>query len=1557
MKMRLPTKTLPSNYTYVCLAALFALSAMIANSQLLAQPSKQLTVDTALKAHEDGNHSEAYESLRSWLLSDAMQINKVDRVYTSALNCLASLNRVNEIDELREAMLKKHGDEWNVFWVVARSYLGRQHQGYLIAGEFQRGQHRGGGQVANAVARDRVQALQLYLKAYQLSQQENVNNTGRLLFEFADALRHAHHGNEAWRLQSLTDLDTLPDYEEGWHRGGGGTQGAPVDEEGNPVFYALPSSWDAAKNDGERWRWVLQEYSNLSDRHHQDVLQARASFLQEQFGVETLSSFRGWIGRQSPDDDKQRAGIYALKTLTDNETIARLATGIKRFKLPDEHNHLKLFQELLELQQKAGTVNHNYDTPMHLARVYLNRQQYSRAIPYVQTAIEHSKGKQRENYQRQLDQVVQNWGRFETSLTQPAGRGAELEFVFRNGNQVEFTAHRINIRQLITDVKAYLKSNPQRMDWQETRVDNLGYRLVRDNQAKYLQEKVASWQLELDPLDDHFDRRIPVATPLQKAGAYLLTAKMADGNTSRIIVWIADTAIVRKPMPGQTFYFVADAVSGTPIEKANVEFFGYRQDKVATRKYQVFTDQFADFTNADGQVFLSSERNLIDRKENKHGNKQWIAIATTADGRLAFHGFSAIWANDAYDEEYSATKVFAVTDRPVYRPDQTVEFKFWVRQAKYDLDNTSQFAHKSFQIEIHDPRGEKVYSQSLAADEYGGIEGKFEIPSGATLGQYSLVVVNRGGGSFRVEEYKKPEFEVTVEAPSEPIALGEKVTATISAKYYFGSPVSNATVRYKVMRTPHTETWYPPSPWDWFYGPGYWWFSYDYDWYPGWNRWGCVRPSPWWLWRAPTPPEIVAEREVEIGADGTVEVEIDTALAKLLHGNQDHNYQIQAEVVDASRRTIVGNGKVLVSRKPFKVFAWVDRGHYRVGDTVLASFAARRLDSKPVQGNGKLKLLKLSYDDPDSIEPTETEVRQWDLSTDAEGQAKMKINASEKGIYRLSYTVTDKAKHVIEGGYVFTIMGEGFDGRDYQFNDLELIPDRRDYAPGEKVQLRVNTNQVGSTVLLFVRPTNGVYAAPPQVLRIDGKSTLVELDIEQKDMPNFFVEAVTIAEGRVHTQTRELHVPPAKRVLNVEVVPSATEYKPGEKAEVKLKLTDEAGEPFVGSTVLAIYDKSVEYISGGSNVGDIKEFFWKWRRRHQPQSQSTLDRVTNNLVGDNEISMGSLGIFGYMVADQSLIQVGDGFGRSRRTYARSSGVSRGLGIQNFSVGSPVAAPMAAAAMPQSGIEDASKELIITPVASQSSAVEELIEPSVRQQFADTALWIGSLKTGDDGLASAELIMPENLTTWKVRVWGMGHGTRVGEGSAEVVTRKNLIVRLQAPRFFVERDEVVLSANVHNYLPEAKQVTVRLELDESILQPPSVLEETIEIEAGGEQRVDWTVNVLRNGEAMVRMLALTDQESDAVEQKFPAYVHGIEKMDSYSGALAREDTVGSFEMNVPADRRVEDTRLEVRYSPHLGGCDGRCPALLDRLSPRLHRANAQPLLAGCHYPANVDPHGN
>jgi uncharacterized protein YfaS (alpha-2-macroglobulin family) len=1489
------------------LCVLAVLMAAPAAPTIRAQNAALPAREQLLQEFRDGNFKDAYEGFHRFLTNPEAPPAAIDEVLTNAVQSLRQLNRFDEVDELLEQTAAAHGKSWQALAAVANQYASIEHYGYMIAGKFHRGQHRGDGRVVNATARDRVRALQLYYRAVELASASpnKPADAARALQGLAQVLQYGGDVSQYWRLQSLTDLELLPDYEEGWGNNYSSLRGAPVGEDGKPIYYDVPSSWLSAQNDGQRWRWALAQLVERDPKRLGDALIQRATFLNEQFGVQTMAEHPIPLFRGLADDSQDMPPTWALDTLGEDETIARLATGIKRFKLPDDQNFIKLFQQALAIQP-APADEVTRTSLVQLATIFENRRQFDRAAEYWRQAIDRFGGDERTQYQNRLDQIIGNWGEFGSSLTQPAGRGASIDFRFRNAQSVEFTAQAIDVPKLLTNIRAYLNSQPKQLEGDKLNIADVGYRLIQQGEKEYVGEEVARWSLKLEPRPKHFDRRITVATPLQKAGAFLVTAKVAGGNTCKIVLWLADTAIVRKPMGDKSLYFVADAVSGAPLPKVNVEFLGYRvkyneqSAQRPQREFEIQVEDFAEKTDENGQAFLS----LSDRE---HDQFQWLAIATANDGRLAFLGFHNVWRVPYSDQTYDQVKAFVITDRPVYRPEQTVEFKVWIRRAQYDEQDVTPFAHQAFQVEIQNPKGEKVYADTLTSDNYGGIAGKFQLPADATLGQYYLQVVNHGGGSFRVEEYKKPEFEVTVEAPKEPVQLGETITATIRAKYYFGSPVTEATVKYKVLRSEHSSTWYPPMPWDWLYGPGYWWFSYDSTWYPGWREWGCVRPAPWWWWRQPNPPEVVMEREAPIGADGTLNVEIDTSLALASHPDQDHRYEIQAEVVDQSRRTIVGSGEVLVAKEPFRVFAWVDRGFYRVGDTINASFSARRLDGRGVEGPGKLRLMKISYADDATGVPIETEVRTWELATDEEGRAALPIKASEQGQYRLSYAVTDKAGKTIEGGYLLTIIGEGFDGSSFRFNDLEIVPEKAEYAPGEKVQLQINTNRVGSTVLLFLRPSDGVYH-PPQFLRLKGKSTVLPVDVLAGDMPNFFVEAMTISDARVHTQVANIHVPPAKRILNVDVVPSEDVYQPKQHATVKLKLTDEAGKPFVGSTVLSIFDKSVEYISGGSNVPDIKEFFWKWRRQHQPHEESSLDRWSLNLTPPGAIALQNLGVFGD-TADDDIV-------RTRTAALRDSGGAAMDGKMAFGVrfsrglAAPAAAPMAEAAA------DGSVDLFVEQRPGAPSVAN--VAPTLRSQFADTALWVASLETNADGLAEVALDMPENLTAWQIRVWAMGQGTRVGEAASEVVTRKNIIVRMQAPRFLVERDEVVLSANVHNYLPDAKQVKVRLEQTGSELELPAEIEQTVEIPAGGERRVDWLVKAAHEGEAVIRMAALTDVESDAVEGKLPVYVHGMLKMDSYTGMLRPADEKGTFEVNVPSARRAEATRLEVHYSPTLAG---------------------------------------
>ena len=1490
----------------------------------------------ALKAAQaKGNFKDAYEGLSKLLLAtaegggDTGEAAAEDvRLCTTALQ---RLGRVSEFDALIEGGVAAHPKDVRVLWAAADMYRMMDHSGAIVAGKFYRGGRRGGdGKYVNALLRDRVRSLQLMEQAIGVAPDAG-DEAGKklhadLYWSSAEMLLNGYTGHEAWRFGTLTDLATLPDYEEGygnrWYSYG--AHGAPVDENGNPIFYKMPKGWKEAQNDGERWRWCLAQAAEFGGKAMVNRTRWElASFLHEQFGVQTMAYYGyGFFGRTADDSKKDESGPLAVSTLGEDETITRLATGIKRFKLPDEFNFIKICRTILADPERSVYGENATDL---LGQVFENRQEY------ITAADEWRKGIARfgaGNIDRvgRLKQIEGNWGTFESNPAVPAGKDAAVGFKFRNGKKVTVTALEIDIDRLLEDVKAFIRTKPNRLDWERVDLSNIGYRLVTRDQKKYAEKEVAKWDVTLDPPAKHFDRRVQITTPLKKAGAYLLKSEMEGGNTTFMVLWVADTAIVKKPLDKGVFTYVADAVTGKPVAGAALDFFGYRQQWVKDNNYKV------EITEGQGKT--SDEGQYVGEPGKFPPEYSYLITAKTAEGRFAYLGFTSMWYgsySDNYDYQYKQVKPYFITDRPVYRPGQTVKWKLWVNRAQYDQDGKSDFAGQTLPVHMYNPKGEKFKEYALVADEFGGVAGEYTLEKDATLGVYGIQHPSYGGINFRVEEYKKPEFEVKVDAPAEPVMLGDKIAATITAKYYFGAPVVNAKVKYKITRTSYSANWYPSAYWDWYFEPGYWWFAYDYAWYPGWSEWGMRRPHFWWHHWASPQPEIVSESEVPVGADGTVKVDIDTATAKAIHGDTDHKYEITAEVTDESRRVITGTGSVLVARKPFQVYAWIDCGYAHVGDVVQAHFSAQTLDHKPVAGKGVAKLFKVSYDKDGK--PAEKELAKWDVDPNAEGTAALQIRAGEAGQFRVSYSVTDAKGRAIEGAYVFVIHGPTAVAKDasFRFDDIELIPEKKEYKAGETVRLMVNTNREDATVLLFVRPANGVYL-PPKMLHLQGKSSIVEIGVTRKDMPNFFVEACVVYNANVYNDMKEIVVPPEDRVLKVTVTPSAKEYKPGEKAKVKIEVKEANGEPFNGSAVVSMYDKAVEYISGGSNVQDIRTFFWKWRRHHSINTESSLSRGAYAVTRNGDPTMATIGVFGNQSAEllDGLAGPGGGFGGGGRLMADAAAapMSMARGNSNGMQAAKALGRESGEPAEQQSAQDRDGKDKSGELRNRAEEAPAGVEPTVRKNFADTALWVAAVNTDKAGSAEVELTMPENLSTWKTKVWTLGAGTRVGQGEAEVVTTKKLIVRLQAPRFFVTTDEVVLSANVHNYLKTKKDVKVVLELDGATLTPMAPgdqkaliaktwdLVQHVALEPNSEKRVDWQVHVQTPGTAVVRMKAITDEESDATEMSFPVFIHGMLKTDSFSGAIRPADSTASVSFKVPLERLEAQSRLEIRYSPSL-----------------------------------------
>lgn len=1398
-----------------------------------------------------------------------------------ALQNLHTLGAYSEFDALIERAVATSPENPSLLTTAASAYQNAPHQGRIIAGEFERRagfNHRQRGPDSDPDAsagsdvtthyRDLVRSLQLLRQA--LTHTKDASGKAAVWETIAQSLR----GDESWKLQILTPLESLPE----WGEPGpdGATEGAPWSKDA-PVLYQVPASWEAAKNDGERWRFALAERARLDPKSAPSVTLDLARFSSSQFGTETLSSY-GWWQQQDPENAK---GILEMDTLADDECLAKTSDGVRRFKLPADQHFIALYQSILNEIPAAGD---------SLVQVFLQRRQPHKAREaLLQTIAKHGPG-EKDARKKLLTQITGNWGRFEQTETVPAGVKPKLPLVFRNASNIKLSAAPVDVPAVIADTIAHLKSNPRELDWGDMlNPSHLARRILLKNGSKYIGKTTTTWEANLTPRENHRDTQTDLEVPLDLAGAWWITGEMENGNTFHTLIHIVDSVLVQKDVGGNKQWWVADAASGAPVADTEIEFFGYRTVEIERkiplgRRMDFLTKSFKRITDADGKTLL--------KPGEWDYNYQWMAVARKEGKTPAFFGFQSINISEPQLENADRDLTYGISDRPLYKPGDTVHLKFFFRNVGYFQPNENKWANQTGTLTLTNGRGEQAMAnENLKTDALGSIESEVIIPKNAVLGSWTALLnlsdQITAQVTLRVEEFRKPEYEVKVEAPEAPVRLGDKFTATVKATYFHGSPVRNANVEIIVNRSSITERWFPTWRWDWLYGPGAWWSGSEASWHPTWKNWGCMPPNPRWRqgnrW---TPDELVMKRNVAIGPDGTAQIEIDTAPAKAIHGDLDASYTIEARVVDASRREERGTGSVIAARKPFEVIVWTDRGHTRAGEQVEATISAATLAGKPVvAAKGKLTIYKLTSAENGRVE--ETEVQSFPIETDTQGEIRQKFAAPATGQYRLAASLTFDGGEAAEGATILNVQGPGrAEPADWNFGPIELVADKSTHAPGETLKLRVNSDQENAHVWLFLHIA-GSAGREARRVQLDGKSLEVEVPLDLRDMPNMFIEGVTVHGAKVHSATRQILLPPVSKLIEVTLEPAKPRVKPREDSTLRVTLRDAAGKPVTGAAVLTIYDKSLEAITGGSNVGSIHENFWSWKNNYFPgMPEHSIPGASGNLTRPKNIPMQTLDHF---------------------AQTRGGGMLLGRASLSNGVAEMAGAPMAMAA-------DGFAAKSATPQEAAPAASPILI----RKDFADLLKWSGTVQTDADGHAEIPLEFPDNLTTWKARVWVLGKDSQVGEGSSEIITSKELLVRLQAPRFLVERDESVFSAIVQNDHDSPKSVKVSLELEGKNLEAIDATPQTVEIAAKSEARVDWRVKAISEGEATIRMRADSGDDGDAVERKLPVRVHGMLRQDAWSRVVEPGADSAKIQIEVPEQRRADQSRLTVRFSPTIAG---------------------------------------
>lgn len=993
-------------------------------------------------------------------------------------------------------------------------------------------------------------------------------------------------------------------------------------------------------------------------------------------------------------------------------------------------------------------------------------------------------------------------------------------------------------------------------------------------------------------------------------GAYLLVGR-SGAASARELILVSDATLIVKSSVQQALVFFADALTGAPIANASISLWEsyYERDKWRWRRTR-------QTTNAEGLSHFTL------RSRTNSSNLFVTAISNERQS------FSTNYSSAESSED--GWRIYAFTDRPAYRPKETMQWKFIARQlAKGAYSNP---ANQVIQYEITDPRGTKVNEGKVTLNAFGSAWRSFELGEQLPLGEYQVqfFTENRqlhigNAKLFRLEEYKLPEFKVDVKTPEQDgkkkaFRLGEKVEVEIQADYYFGGPVSDASVEVVVYQNPFYLYWFPRRDYPWYYE--------DLE-----NRWRHYYGGQ---------GSVVKRETIKTDSTGKARLTFDTPRENY---NQDYEYRVEARVVDSSRREITTSDTVRVTRQRYYVYPRADRNIYRPKDKVTVNVKALDANEEPVQTEGTMKVTR-DYWWEVWIDSRGREVqgdelqrarqrsatfpivtpgqRPWQLrsrgyrhediltqtvKTDADGVAQLNFTPDKEGYYRVAWTSSqgadtkrDRLLPLIKAETYVFVATNATTELGYYRGGLEIVVDKDTFRAGQvaPVMISVPTN---NRYVLFSVEGDDLYSY--KLIHVTGTAKLIEVPIEERHVPNIYLSAVMMSGANWFVDTKQVVVPPVEQFLSVDVKADREQYQPKEEGTLSITTKDANGRGISTEVALGLIDESVKYIQS-DYAGDPRQFYYGKKRRHMVQTQSTLNH--KSYARYQEFDGQLLDVKDALLAKNEQLRNMALGRRDAEDETRPSGTLQSRSVSNLAVLQPMV--RGAGAGVADGISTSAEAKAAAPPAPKESPGQEPAV-QVRSDFRSTILWIPDVKTDAAGTAIVKVKYPDSLTTWSATARAATTANQFGFGSSSTRTKQPLIVRLQAPRFFVVGDQVTVSAVINNNTDQLMRVAPALTAEGLSVSGEAT---PVNVKANSEMRVDWRVDVKHASEARIKVEARGAQYADAMEKTFTIFEHGIEKFVSRSGKM-RADSV-AVKLDIPKERRVDSTSLTVQVAPSM-----------------------------------------
>lgn len=613
----------------------------------------------------------------------------------------------------------------------------------------------------------------------------------------------------------------------------------------------------------------------------------------------------------------------------------------------------------------------------------------------------------------------------------------------------------------------------------------------------------------------------------------------------------------------------------------------------------------------------------------------------------------------------------------------------------------------------------------------------------------------------------------------------------------------------------------------------------------GWYSW-YYNP---WRSRSTHRGSFVSRGKGELGPDGKFSVTIPTD-----KGSNDRIYTVEVKVTDQSRRQISGSGTFKVTQGDFYLRVQTDKYAYSPGDSVDTSIWIKNHEQRPVAG----QKVRVTVETRQRY-GADYRYHSWKWRTltskvvhsNARGLASYKWTPDGQGYFRIRAEATDPQGNTMSTMRYLWYVSPSYSSV-YRYSGLQLELDKQSYRVGEVARLIMTTGYKNAYALVTYE-SDRIHSY--EVVKFNGSTLFHSHKVKPADSPNVRVVVSAIVDGAYVRRYQTLVVPPAENFLKVVVIPDKQKYEPNERVTATVRLVDHNGHPVVGEVTLGVVDEAI-YAVRAENTKDIRKVFYGMR----PWRVSTYHSL-------------------YFWSRVSTRQI------------------RGLLSKDSRSPSP------------SVMMSPKKKGAMDKTLNESEKKPQLVEARVRKNFADTAYWAPAVVTGIDGRARVSFVMPDNLTSWRFTARAVTMRTKVGVATVNVISKKDLLVRLQTPRTLTEKDLVTITGNVHNYLTRTK--TVHVDLVATGVKVLGKHKFVVKVAPGGEARVDFKVLAIGPRISKFTIRARTDEKSDAMQLKIPVLPYGVRQVVSKAGQIA-----GHYQTSlvVPGTADVKSASLKLVFSP-------------------------------------------